>query len=55
MLQVNLVQPWSKRCPSCGRRQVRGLLCQGCNKGIGLLRDDPAIVERAAAYLKGHR
>lgn len=31
--------------------KVRGLLCQGCNVGIGLLRDDPRLLAAAAAYL----
>ncbi|MGE0844214.1 MAG: endonuclease VII domain-containing protein [Candidatus Nanopelagicales bacterium] len=30
---------------------VRGLLCHMCNVGIGNLRDDPAILRRAADYL----
>lgn len=32
----------------------RGLLCHNCNRGIGLLQDDPNIMERAAAYVKKH-
>ena len=31
---------------------VRGLLCGHCNRAIGLLRDDPKIDEKAAAYLR---
>ena len=31
---------------------VRGLLCRRCNVGLGLLRDDPAVVEAAARYLR---
>ncbi len=30
---------------------VRGLLCQGCNLGLGALGDDLAGLERAIAYL----
>lgn len=32
---------------------VRGLLCHGCNTGIGALRDNPEIVANALSYLKG--
>ncbi len=32
---------------------VRGLLCHGCNVGIGALRDDPDIISKALHYLKG--
>lgn len=34
---------------------VRGLLCSHCNRGIGLLGDDPAVVEAAAQYLRNHQ
>lgn len=44
-----------RRCCSgrktCGRC-IRGLLCKNCNAGIGLLGDDRAALERAAAYVK---
>lgn len=33
---------------------VRGLLCHICNRGIGLLQDSPALLEKAAKYLKGY-
>jgi hypothetical protein len=35
--------------------EVRGLLCDTCNKGIGLLRDNPEYLDAAAAYLRAHR
>lgn len=31
--------------------RIRGLLCQGCNLGIGHLQDDPARLRAAADYL----
>jgi hypothetical protein len=31
---------------------VRGILCHGCNVGIGHLQDDPLILEAAARYLR---
>lgn len=35
--------------------RVRGLLCHGCNLGIGLLGDDPVRLESALEYLLVHR
>lgn len=32
--------------------QVRGLLCNKCNTGIGGLRDDPTMLKRAILYLE---
>lgn len=32
---------------------VRGLLCQPCNQGIGLLRHNPTILIRAVGYING--
>ncbi|WP_232839575.1 MULTISPECIES: endonuclease domain-containing protein [Nocardia] len=37
-----------------GAQQVRSLLCRGCNTGLGLMREDPAILLAAAAYLQAH-
>lgn len=31
--------------------KVRGILCHQCNHAIGLLRDDPSVVQKAAEYL----
>lgn len=33
------------------RAHVRGILCQRCNMALGMFGDDPAILERAIAYL----
>jgi Recombination endonuclease VII len=32
--------------------QVRKLLCMSCNGMLGMARDDPAVLERGADYLK---
>lgn len=40
-------------CHSTG--VVRGLLCRVCNTAIGMLKDDPTLVERALDYLTHHR
>jgi len=32
--------------------QVRGLLCNNCNRAIGLLKDNPKILRSAADYLE---
>lgn len=34
--------------------QVRGLLCHNCNRALGLLKDDPEIINKAAAYVNNH-
>lgn len=33
--------------------EIRGLLCTGCNRGIGFLQDDAELLDRAAEYLRG--
>jgi hypothetical protein len=34
--------------------KIRGLLCRNHNTGLGLFRDDPAIIRQAAAYIERH-
>lgn len=38
--------------PTCGRC-TRGLLCDLCNKGLGMFRDNPELLFTAAYYVKG--
>jgi hypothetical protein len=41
---------WSiDHCHSTGK--IRGLLCQSCNKGLGLFRDNVAFLQQAVQYL----
>ncbi|WP_331253815.1 endonuclease VII domain-containing protein [Modestobacter sp. VKM Ac-2978] len=35
--------------------RIRALLCQRCNQGLGLLRDDPVVLRAAADYVEQHR
>ena len=32
--------------------EMRGVLCNNCNRGIGLLQDNPWIIKRSLEYLK---
>ncbi len=34
---------------------TRELLCHNCNRGLGLFKEDPAILRKAAAYIEKHR
>jgi len=41
-------------CPkrqSCGKC-VRGLLCSNCNTGIGILKENPEVLRKAAKYIE---
>jgi hypothetical protein len=61
-----LLEEQDRQCAVCSAREeevvfavdhdhatgvVRGLLCGPCNRALGLLRDDPELVRRAAEYL----
>lgn len=39
-------------CHTSGR--VRGLLCRGCNTGLGNFKESPELLDRAANYLRTH-
>lgn len=34
--------------------QIRDLLCRVCNRALGLFKDDPELLKRAADYLERH-
>jgi Recombination endonuclease VII len=60
-----LLREQAGTCGICGRThkltvdhdhqtgQVRGLLCDPCNRAVGHLQDSPGVSRRAAEYLRG--
>lgn len=52
-------QPFEEKTPCVDHNhetgEVRALLCNACNTGIGMLQDDPHIVLKALQYLRSHQ
>lgn len=61
--EANKVINSNKECKICGSnenlvldhchktKRIRGVLCDGCNVGIGRLKDNPILCAKAAEYL----
>jgi len=62
---ITLFEKQQNRCEICGEYKplcidhnhktgsFRGLLCQNCNRGLGMFRDEPGILMKASEYLEG--
>lgn len=50
---------WGRPSPSIDHCHstsvVRGLLCNDCNRGLGLFKDNPEALENAAKYIRASR
>lgn len=66
MSRSEVIEKWGDACVICGGPYehtdhchetgiVRGPLCNGCNTGLGFMRDDPERMEAAAAYIRRSR
>lgn len=63
-----MIQAQGDKCPICTEElpakydldhdhvtgAVRAVLCPGCNRGLGMFKDDPARLRAAALYLEQH-
>jgi len=47
------VRACTDHCHSSGK--VRAFLCSNCNTGLGMYKDRPELLRRAADYLETHR
>ena len=44
---------WNFSVDHChGSGKIRGILCNNCNRGLGLLKDSPDLLQKALDYLK---
>jgi hypothetical protein len=64
---MQLLAAQGEKCKICGKSEhrrlsvdhdhvtgkLRGLLCNACNRGIGMFKDDPELLLKAIDYLKG--
>ena len=46
------VRPCTDHCHNSGK--VRAFLCSNCNTGLGMYKDRPELLRRAAEYLETH-